>query len=188
MCKKWTDAGITTKTVRNRLSVLRTALSDAVQNEIIEISPMYGWEWQAPNKVKKKKRDHVDPFTQTEQSLILSKLAGQDYNLFQFAFWTGLRTSEMVGLDWGDIDWQREEIHVRRALTRAAIRAGEFDEGTKTEASDRRVKILTPAMEVLIAQKAHTLIINEAIFHNPRTDERWRGSNPIWDKWKKMLA
>lgn len=185
MCKKMK---VTAKTVRNRLSVLRAALSDAVQDELIEISPMYGWEWQPKKEQKKKaKKEHVDPFTAAEQKAILEKLTGQDHNLFKFAFWTGLRTSELVGLDWGDIDWKKEEVHVRRALTREAIRAGELDEGTKTAAGDRRVKILAPAMEALTDQKAHTYIANKAIFHNPRTGERWRGSTPIWDAWKKTL-
>ena len=102
----------------------------------------------------------------------MQKLTGQEYNLFQFAFWTGLRTSELVGLDWGDIDWMKEEIHVRRALTVAAIRAGEDDEGTKTDARDWRVRLLAQAMAALKDQKQHTVMANEAIFHNPR--KPWR--------------
>lgn len=183
MIGKW---DVTPKTVRNRLSVLRSALADAVQDDLIQISPMYGWEWRAPNK-KGKVKEHVEPFSATEQAAILKHLTGQDYNLFKFLFWTGLRTSEVVGLDWTDIDWQEGEIHVSRALTRAAIQAVGFDEGTKTEAGDRRVKILAPAMAVLIGQKQHTYMANEAIFHNPRTGERWRGTNPIWDRWKRTL-
>lgn len=176
---------VSPKTIRNRLSVLRSALSDAVQDDLIHISPMYGWEWRAPKQPKKK--EHVDPFTADEQKAILGKLTGQECNLFQFMFWTGLRTSELVGLDWGDVDWKREEIHVRRALTTAAIRAGENEEGTKTIAGDRRIKILAPAMAALLDQKQYTYMANESIFHHPSTGARWRGTNPIWKLWKKTL-
>ena len=62
-----------------------------------------------------------------------------------------------------------------------------MDEGTKTDSGDRRVKILKPAMTVLLEQKQHTYIANDAIFHNPRTGERWRGADPIWDRWKRTL-
>lgn len=184
ICRKWSVAD---KTVRNRLSVLRSALDDAVQDGLINISPMYGWKYRSTNPQKKKKAEHVEPFTASEQKAILKQLSGQDYNVFKFMFWTGLRTSEVVGLNWGDIDWHKEEIHVSRALTRAAIRAGEMDEGTKTDSGDRRVKILKPAMTVLLEQKQHTYIANNAIFHNPRTGERWRGADPIWDRWKRTL-
>lgn len=184
ICRKWSVAD---KTVRNRLSVLRSALDDAVQDGLINISPMYGWKYRSTNPQKKKKAEHVEPFTASEQKAILKQLSGQDYNVFKFMFWTGLRTSEVVGLNWGDIDWNKEEIHVSRALTRAAIRAGEMDEGTKTDSGDRRVKILKPAMTVLLEQKQHTYIANDAIFHNPRTGERWRGADPIWDRWKRTL-
>lgn len=184
ICRKWSVAD---KTVRNRLSVLRSALDDAVQDGLITISPMYGWKYRSTNPQKKKKAEHVEPFTASEQQAILKQLSGQDYNLFKFLFWTGLRTSEVVGLNWGDIDWHKDEIHVSRALTRAAIRAGEMDEGTKTDSGDRRVKILKPAMTVLLEQKQHTYMANDAIFHNPRTGERWRGADPIWDRWKRAL-
>lgn len=184
MCKGW---DVSDKTTRNRLSVLRASLSDAVQSDIIEVNPMYGWSWQSQKKTKKQKKQHVDPFTADEQAAILKVIISQEHNLIQFAFWTGLRTSEIVGLDWGDIDFRRGEIHVRRALTRAAIQAGEDDEGTKTEASDRRVKLLAPALKALNAQRNHTQPQNAAVFHNPRTNERWRGSDPIWDAWKRIL-
>ena len=111
ICRKWSVAD---KTVRNRLSVLRSALDDAVQDGLINISPMYGWKYRSTNPQKKKKAEHVEPFTASEQKAILKQLSGQDYNVFKFMFWTGLRTSEVVGLNWGDIDWHKE-IHVSRA-------------------------------------------------------------------------
>ncbi|WP_250645277.1 tyrosine-type recombinase/integrase [Burkholderia oklahomensis] len=48
--------------------------------------------------------------------------------MFRFAFWTGLRTSELVALNWTDIDWKRCVIVVKRALTQTAKEA----EDTKT--------------------------------------------------------
>ncbi|MCS6519345.1 tyrosine-type recombinase/integrase [Burkholderia thailandensis] len=53
--------------------------------------------------------------------------------MFRFAFWTGLRTSELVALNWTDVDWKRGVIVVKRALTQTAKEA----EDTKTRSSRR---------------------------------------------------
>ena len=34
---------------------------------------------------------------------------------------TGLRISECLGLQWGDVDWEKQKIYVRRAWTRGKI-------------------------------------------------------------------
>jgi len=48
---------------------------------------------------------------------------------------TGLREGELLGLPWGDIDWQNRQIYVRQQYT-----AGRFSE-LKTKASRRRVDL-----------------------------------------------
>lgn len=47
--------------------------------------------------------------------------------MMQFALWTGLRTSELVALDWCDIDWLREEVMVSRAMTQGSEGSGRGD-------------------------------------------------------------
>lgn len=80
-----------------------------------------------------------------EQVAILAALSGQGRNLVQFAFWTGLRTSELVALDWGDIDLVRGIVVVFRVLTQKANAA----EPPKTVAGNRKVKLLKGALEAL---------------------------------------
>jgi integrase len=176
---------VTNKTLRNRLSVLRAALGDAVQDDLIEANPLYGWQWksrEAPDS-----EDDVDPFTAEEQKLILAKMEGQERNLFQFAFWTGMRTSELIGLQWGDVDFNRGTVQVRRALTRAAIANKSEGETTKTRSGRRDVKLLGPALQALLAQKEHTYMAGEHIFNNPRTGKRWSGDLTIRSAWKRAL-
>jgi integrase len=92
-----------------------------------------------------------------EQALILAEMSGQARNLYQFAFWSGLRTSELVALDWGDIDWDRRIIHVRKAKTQKAKNI----EIPKTVSSLREVKMLEPAYQALLTQKQHTLSVRK---------------------------
>ncbi|WP_348529523.1 site-specific integrase [Nitrosospira sp. NRS527] len=81
-----------------------------------------------------------------------------------------------MALDWGDIDWQRKEVYISRAITQAAKgKAGT----TKTLSGKRWVKLLDPAHQALVAQKAHTFLAGKEVFQNPRTLERWAGDQPI---------
>lgn len=161
------------KNISNLQSVLRSALQDAVDDDLIDNNPLYGWTYT--NKEAPKRDDDVDPFTFHEQQDILNALEGQNKNMVQFMFWTGLRPSEMIALDWDDIDFRRGIIKVTKALTQAA---DEF-ESTKTRAGKREVKILEPAMQALISQKAFTYLKNKEIFQNMKTGERWTGDRPI---------
>lgn len=161
------------KRLANIQSPLRQALHDAVMDELLETNPMH--EWTYKNKDIIKEDDDVDPFSIEEEGLILKQFIDQVRNMFQFFFWTGLRTSELAALRWSDIDWQRGEFKVNRAKTQAANEA----EVPKTEPSRRTVKLLPPAMEALVAQKVHTYLAGQEVFHDPRTNAPWAGDQPI---------
>ena len=161
------------KTLANIQSVLRKAIEDAVDDELIETNPFAGWCYS--KKEAPKERDAIDPFSKEEQEVILQSLAGQGRNLIQFAFWTGLRTSELVALDWSDIDFVRGVVVVSRAMTQQSKEA----EVTKTDAGNREVKLLAGAMEALQAQKQHTWLAGKEVFQNPQTMARWTGDQPI---------
>lgn len=162
------------KTLGNILSPLRIALDDAVDAELIEHNPLAGWKLRRRND-KRRRHDSVDPFTSEEREAILSTLNGQGRNLIQFAFWTGLRTSELCALEWSDIDFVRGFVRINKALTQHS----DEPEDTKTDAGEREVKLLSPALEALKAQKAHTYLAGVEVFQNPRTGERWTGDQPI---------
>ncbi|UWE18060.1 site-specific integrase [Herbaspirillum huttiense] len=184
--KEWCGVQKTsTKAIKNRLSVLRTALAAALDEEIIAANPLYGWQWRTREAMPAE--DDVDPFTSAEQASILEQLKGQEQNLFKFAFWTGMRTSELIALEWTDVDWIRGVVQVRRALTRAAIAANSSGEAPKTKAGRREVKLLAPARAALEAQLKFTIDEKNVIFKNPRTDKRWSGDLVIRASWKRAV-
>lgn len=173
--RDWLDGlQVSNKTLSNIQSCLRSALNDAVDEELLDTNPLAGWTYS--RKEAPPRDDDVDPFSPEEQQAILGALSGQAKNMVQFALWTGLRTSELVALDWGDVDWLRGEVMISRAMTQAA---GGEAEVTKTAAGRRSVKLLKPAMEALKAQKEHTFLADKEVFQNPRTLERWAGDQPI---------
>ncbi|EIK94048.1 phage integrase [Pseudomonas sp. M47T1] len=173
--RDWLDTlQVGNKTLSNIQSCLRSALNDACEEELIEVNPMAAWTYS--RKEAPPKEDDVDPFAPDEQTAILGALQGQARNLVQFAIWTGLRTSELVALDWGDVDWIRGEVLITKAMTQASSGIAEVP---KTSAGRRAVKLLSPALAALKAQKEHTFLADREIFQNPRTGERWAGDQPI---------
>ena len=163
------------KRIGNIISPLRVALHDAMEDELIEFNPLSDWTYT--NKEKPKLLDDVDPFTFDEQSAILSALKDPAArNQVQFSFWTGLRTSELVALEWGDIDWIRGTFRVNKALTQYS----DEPEVPKTEAGKRDVKLLEPALLALKAQREISqLHPSGRIWLNPRTKEPWDGDQSI---------
>lgn len=163
---------VTNKTLANAQSVLRAALDDAVENELLDANPLANWTYAKAGAVQED--DDIDPFTAAEQRAILSGLAGHAKNLVQTALWTGMRTSELVALEWRDVDFVAGLIRVRRIRTQHS----KSPEPPKTKAGRRDIKMLPPARGALQAQYELTGH-QEVVFFNPAYGEPWTGDQAI---------
>lgn len=187
----------TNKTLSNLQSVLRRALDNALDKKRIEFNPLAAWTYSRMQPPKE--TDDIEPFDREEMALILiACVEPQERNMVQFLFWTGLRTSEIVGLRWRDIDWRRAKIFIRRAITHAARRRGvENDAGgaatdpaesPKTAAGRREVALHAPALEALKAQKPYSFLLDDgAIFLNPRTGKAWHSPKMVDKAWQRIM-
>jgi integrase len=173
--RNWvTGLTITAKTVRNILTPLRNMLDQALNDGLIDRHPLNKLVLsKLLNKKTSKSNWEVDPFDQDEIRAIISEATGQAHNLFQFAFFTGLRTSELIALEWNDIDWFKGIVRVSRAVVLKQ------EKGTKTKAGARDVLLLPPALEALKLQKTHTFLEGKRVFHNPRTNTPWETDGQI---------
>lgn len=169
------------KRLANIQSVLRAALTAAMHDDLVESNPMYGWTY-ARNE-QPKARDKIDPFSPEEQAAILACCPPGLRNQWQFMLWTGLRTSEMVALDWGDIDFLRGVAVIDKALTTAA----DEPEDTKTASGRREVKLLGPALDALAAQKSLTFLAGAAVFVHHTSGQRWQGDQQVRKAWIPIL-
>jgi integrase len=158
---------ISGKRINNVLIPLRIVLSDAYLDGLIDSNPA--------DRVKNvpHRYDEPNPFKPDEMRLILENCDPQTRNLFQFAFWSGLRTSELIALEWGNIDFVKGVIRVCRASVKRIIKQ------PKTHAGNREVLILPFAREALERQKAFTLSLGGRVFHNPKTNQPWDTDNQI---------
>ena len=172
------------KTIENKLNFLGPAIDEAVTDGMIEFNPLRQVKLSKYVKdTSAETRNPADPFSPTEVAQILAACRhDQERNLFQFAFETGLRTGELIGLKWEDIDWINNEVHVSRAVVMKE------EKSTKTVAGKRVVELNDKALEALQRQKEHTAIFRGYVFHDPRTAERWNDDKSILSKsWKPTL-
>ena len=176
--KAWCESkASSSKTLANLVSVLRAALQDAVDDDLIPYNVLHDFRFR---RNEPPKSDDVDPFSREEQTALLGALSGQHHNLILFAIWTGLRTSELVALEWGDIDFVRGIIKVQRAKTQHASKP----ETPKTKSGNREVKLLPPALSALTDQQQYTGQENKRVFKNPNTGKDLRGDRCIRKFWE----
>ncbi len=143
---------------RNIRAVLSGILQDAVRDEIILSNPV------SLVKIAKVEKVDITPFSQDEIFTILDNAEGQFKNFFALAFFTGMRSGEMIGLRWSDINFTRGEISISQA-----IRMGEIS-STKTVASKRTIDIIGSLVPFLLEQKKLTgdceyVFVNESREH-----------------------
>ena len=173
----------TPKRLRNIQSVLRNALADAVDKGLLESNPLFE-PLRFQNRVSnapledEQEFERLDPFSAEEQKAILDVLTGQERNLVQFAFWTGMRTSELAALRWRDISLDANTVSVRRVKTQRSDKP----ERPKTAAGRRTFKLLRFAREALLQQMQYTYDstnLDVDVFNNPATNQAWTGDQPI---------
>lgn len=138
--------------------IVRKVFDRAVRNEWITYNPFESKEYHV-SKLKKKsnKIPGLKP-DELRELLGLIKQYPIIYNPIMLMLNTGMRTQEVIGLKWGDIDFQNNRLYVRQAVTIAV----EFDEDgkiksrksvvgdTKTEGSNREIGLTLEAKEILL--------------------------------------
>lgn len=122
----------------------------------------------------------ADPLDFQERSAVLNAMQGQVRNFFMFAFWSGLRTGELIALRWCDIDWSNNRVCVRLAWSKSTF--------TPTKGKRARwLQLTEPAKQALLAQQVITGRAGRWVFHNPKTADRWQNSERVRQHWISAL-
>ena len=122
----------------------------AVDNELILKNPVTKYVRCTSGKPSKPPR----VLSVEEQKLFLETTKeSSNYNQYAFMLQTGLRTGEMIGLKWGDIDFEKRILHVSRTME-YRYSVGEWRIGeTKTKNGCRDIPLTSEAIEILKRQK-----------------------------------
>jgi integrase len=126
---------------------------------LIEGADRFGFEspWRNIKPVKQKKSD-VDPFTLEEVNRFLEAVRTDMRNYNVVRFFTGLRSSEVDGLKWQYVDFDKRQILVREALVQGQM------ETTKTDGSMREIAMNHLVYEALRSQREITAKLSDYVF------------------------
>jgi len=117
--KKLMDKGLAKDSIRLYLASLAVLYTEAIDDKVVTENPA-----KKLGKFYKKapvKHEDVEPLNEEEALLFLQKTLEFEknyYPMFLLPIHAGLRSGEIAGLQWGDIDWNGKFLKVKRSVNR----------------------------------------------------------------------
>lgn len=157
------SSGISPKTIKNIHGVLHKALEQARQIGYIVQNPATG------TKLPRWDRKEIKPLESKDIAAFMGAIQGDPYEaLFIVDLFTGLRRSEILGLTWDCIDFEKGTVHVYQQLQRIG------KEYNLAPLKSNKPRTLSPAPHVM-----------KVLREQRRKQAEWRmvaGSG--WEPWK----
>ncbi|MBP1545432.1 MAG: site-specific integrase [Oscillospiraceae bacterium] len=161
------------KTIRHNLSFVSDVFSYAVKMDLLSDNPC------SKVTIPKGEVKEKQIYSQEEMELLLTRLSDEPikYKVFFYLIaYSGFRRSEMLGLEWKDIDFEHNIICVRRTSNYTAER-GTYTDTTKTKRSQRTLKIADSIMDMLKELKAEQ---DEQALN---CGDKWVETDRLYVKW-----
>lgn len=140
------------KTVKEYRSSLSVILKFAAHDDVIKKNPL------VMIKCPKIPRRKVDVFTEDERKLLIDNADDQLKNIIKFAFYSGLRAGEIIGLKWENVDLDKNMINV-------CVRVRKGVESLPKGGKIRVIDMLPQAKQALISQRQRTGL-SKFVFHS----------------------
>jgi len=170
-------AGLSAKRINEIMGTLKQILQEAADR----------FEFTSPvanvKRLRVRKTD-VQPFSLAEMQMILATVRPDYRDYLQVRFLTGMRTGEVNGLKWKYIDFESRLILVRETHV-----LGE-DDYTKTDGSQRDIKMSQPVFDALLRQREITLGRSDYVFCNLLGEplDNTNFTNRVWYPLLRHLA
>jgi len=159
--EKLGDGKISPKSINNSLVVLKRMLTIAVRWGYLRANPA---QYVEKPQLQHREMDFLNP---EEIRLFLDNVTEEFHPFFLTAVLTGMRRGELMGLQWGDIDWKNKTTHVRRSVwggrfqtpkSKRSIRAIAMSPLLKKTLRRHMVKSAPNEHELVFASKEGTLL------------------------------
>jgi integrase len=177
------NGGLSARTVHNHHVVIHHALKTALRRGL----------------VVRNVADAVDPprFTKPEMNVwemddfkrFLKFIEGHFmYALFYLALFTGMRRSELLGLQWRDIDFEARQLSVNRALV--CLKDNSFIYTQPKTTGSRRVIALSPSTLIVLKEhrNKHPLDKDTDRVFRPDDTEYWNHNRVTYEWHKACIA
>lgn len=150
---KQSNGKLKTKTINKFIKCLSMIMSEAADR----------FDFKPPHlniKPLKEEKVHIAPFSIQEVNLILAKVRPDWRDYLLVRFFTGMRTGEIDGLKWENIDFDRSEILVRETFS-----AGRW-EYTKNDGSQREIEMSSLVLNCLLERYKYRDKNCNLVFHS----------------------
>jgi integrase len=149
--------------VNRYLAALKAAFSLAIRNKKADSNPV------KDVKLEREKNERVRYLSEEEEECLFAILPQRYHSLVRVAIHTGLRRTEQLSLEWGDIDFKLGQIIVR---------------DSKPDKS-RVVPMDQTVTEILRGLSKVRLINNPYVFPGEKTGQRLKDIPKYWEQYLK---
>lgn len=149
------DKGLHSKSLSNLVRVLSTVLTEAVERGELAVNPAFRLGRYC--KVEEEIPHTIQPLTREQAAALLTTAkarAPEYYPLVLTALRTGMRLGELLGLEWGDIDFGGGFILVRRNRVQGRITTPKSGKSRRVDMSPQ----LARELKALLAQRKATAL------------------------------
>lgn len=157
------------KSIQNVHGILHKALEQAVIAGVLRNNPA------DHIRLPKIKKPDLKPIMDDNVGRFMEAIKGNEYErFFIVALFSGLRQSELIGLQWDDVDFENGTLTVHRQIQKSHDSAGyHFLEETKN-GKERTAAIAPSIVKVLKSQKAQ--------------QAEWRlAAGPLWNNERNLV-
>jgi integrase len=115
--------GVSRDTVRLALAPVKALLATAVEDDLIDSNPAAGLRLVGGTGAVPEPdgEERAKALTEAELAKLVAAAAPEWRLLVEFLAHTGLRPSEALALRWGDLDFGRRRVRVRRSVNRGRV-------------------------------------------------------------------
>ena len=168
-----TGGRLAPKTIKHYLSYISSIFDFAIKMQMLQNNPCRN---VTIPKGKTKEREF---YTVEEVEKLLTLLENEEMKyrvFFNLAVYSGFRRSEMLGLEWKDIDFETGLVHVQRTSNYVAG-VGMYEDTTKTKKSQRYIKLPPIMLDLLKQFKA------EQDSEKEKLGDKWVETDRLFTKW-----
>ena len=170
---KRTGKPLSRKTAIHHLNLISDVFTYAIRMEMLTDNPC------RRVFVPKMEQEEKEIFTIDQVKTLFEGLRTEPIKFqvyLQLAVYSGFRRSEMLGLEWKDIDFENELIHIRRT-SQYTSSLGIYTDTTKTKKSKRVSKMPREIMDLLSRFK------EEQEAEAARLGSKWEDHDRLFTKW-----
>jgi integrase len=161
-------------TLTTVIAILKFAFEKAIIKGYISSSPLI------ISKPKLKSNYKINPFTYDEANVIINAAPTETLkNLIAVAFYTGMRTGEVLALKWENVDFDNYTITVNCQMSFG------YQNSTKTNSSNRIIDMISKT-EYYLKEQFKISSSNQFVFLNSY-NKPYYSSSSLYYVWKNLI-